>query len=185
MYVVGWPIITEQASGDIASGTMSLTPPAGFEFCQGGTASVSAVGLSTTLALGTSAVTRDPSGSVSIAVSSASTGNSVGRISFAGLSVRPTNRLPATGNISIGGQSIPSPLAAGGFLASVPGSATAISHVSGSFANATVRGSVATISVRTRDQFGNLPANDSSSKVTLGLVAANSTLVDPSGTSYG
>ncbi|NDG98716.1 MAG: hypothetical protein EBY11_12380, partial [Proteobacteria bacterium] len=179
------PVVTEQASGDIASGTMSLTPPAGFEFCQGGTASVSAVGLSTTLALGSSAVTRDPSGSVSIAVSSASTGNSVGRISFAGLSVRPTNRFPATGNISIGGQSIPSPLAGGGFLSSVPGSATAISHVSGSFADGTVRSSVATITLQIIDQFGNVRTNDSSTQVILGLVAANSTLVDPSGTSYG
>ncbi|NDB20586.1 MAG: hypothetical protein EB020_06905, partial [Proteobacteria bacterium] len=178
------PVVTEQASGDIASGTMSLTPPAGFEFCQGGTASVSAVGLSTTLALGSSAVTRDPSGSVSIAVSSASTGNSVGRISFAGLSVRPTNRFPATGNISIGGQSIPSPLAGGGFLSSVPGSATAISHVSGSFADGTVRSSVATINLQTIDQFGNVRTNDSSTQVTLGLVASGGSLVDLGGTSY-
>lgn len=178
------PVITEQASGDIASGTMSLTPPAGFEFCQGGTASVSAVGLSTTLALGSSAVTRDPSGSVSIAVPSASTGNSVGRISFAGLSVRPTNRVPATGNISIGGQSIPSPLAGGGSLSSVPGSAAAISHVSGSFADGTVRSSVATIKLQTIDQFGNVRTNDSSTQVTLGLVAPDGTLVDQGGTPY-
>ncbi len=178
------PVVTEQASGDIASGTMSLTPPAGFEFCQGGTASVSAVGLSTTLALGSSAVTRDPSGSVSIAVSSASTGNSVGRISFAGLSVRPTNRVPATGNISIGGQSIPSPLAGGGSLSSVPGSATEISHVSGSFADGTVRSSVATIKLQTIDQFGNVRTNDSSTQVTLGLVASEGSLVDLGGTSY-
>jgi len=178
------PIVTEQASGDIASGTMSLTPPAGFEFCQGGTASVSAVGFSTTLALGSSSVTRDQSGSESIAVSSASTGNSVGRISFAGLSVRPTNRVPATGNISIGGQSIPSPLASGGFLSSVPGSATEISHVSGSFADGTVRRSVETIKLQTIDQFRNVRTNDSSTQVTLGLVASDGSLVDLGGTSY-
>ena len=178
------PVITEQGSGDIATGTMSLTPPAGFEFCQGGTASVSAVGLSTTLALGSSAVTRDPSGSVSIAVSSASTGNSVGRVSFAGLSVRPTNRLPASGNISIGGQSIPSPLAGGGSLSSVPGSATEISHVSGSFADGKVRSSVETIKVQITDQFGNVRTNDSSTQVALGLVASDGSLVDLGGTSY-
>lgn len=178
------PVITEQGSGDIAGGTMSLTPPAGFEFCQGGTASASAVGLSTTLALGSSAVTRDPSGSVSIAVSSASTGNSVGRISFAGLSVRPTNRLPASGNISIGGQSIPSPLAGGGSLSSVPGSATEISHVSGSFADGKVRSSVEMIKVQTTDQFGNVRTNDSSTQVTLGLVASDGFLVDQGGTPY-
>ncbi len=180
------PVITEQAAGDIATGTMSLTPPVGFEFCQGGAATVSAVGLATTLTLASTTVSRSASGSASVTVASASAANSVGRLTFAGLSVRPTNRVPTTGSITIGGQSVPSPLTGGGTLTSVPGAATSISHAGGSFAtNATVRGSVATISVRTTDQFGNIRTNDSSSQVTLGLVAPEGAVVDSGGTAYG
>ena len=179
------PAITEQAAGDLATGTMSLTPPTGFEFCQGGSATVSAAGLTTTLTLASALVSRDPSGSASVTVASASTGNSVGRLTFAGLSVRPTNRVPTTGSISIGGQSVPSPLTGGGTLTSVPGAGVSMYHLSGSFADATVRGSVAGISVRTFDKFGNVRTNDSSSQITLGLIASDGTLVDTVGTPYG
>ena len=181
--IVG-PVITEQASGDIGTGSMSLAAPAGFEFCPGGSATVSAVGLTTTLNVASTSVSREPNGTASVNVASASTGNSVGRITFTGLSVRPTNRVPTTGSISIGGQSVGSLVTGGGSLSSVPGAATVISNVSGTFADGTVRSSVATIMVQISDEFGNVRTNDSSTQVTLGLIASDGSLVDSGGTSY-
>ena len=181
------PVVAETTAGQFATGTMTLTAPAGFKFVDVGTASVEPISSAgyTTLRLvsgASNAYSAAPakSGSdtvLTVTVGAQSSENTVatdpGKVTFNGFSVVPTTTTTATGNITVGGTAVSGISgvfgANAGTLASVVGAAYAATFTAQPAATSVKPGGALTTQpiVKIADKFGNARSGDA---VALSLV---------------
>jgi len=153
---LGGPTITAAAAGEIPTGTITISVPAGFEFADvapNPTVSVGATGATATF---TSASTTVLTFTVSVANTAA------GSLTFGGIRVRPTVGTPlaANGELQIGGIAGISDASAG-TLTEVPGAAQ-LTYQTAPSTTATAGTALATQPVvLSKDQFGNPRSGDS------------------------
>lgn len=166
------PIIIEGAPGNIGTGTLILTLPAGFVMNTSTTvlAGVTGSGVGSDIVLESSTATVSAT-TISITVTHPSSGNRVSTLTWAGIQVRPLAGAPlAGGAISNSGTAILAGIPQNtnfGMLTETPGSAARLTIQTQPSPTATAGVVFAQQPViRVEDQFGNLCTTDNSTVVT-------------------
>ena len=156
------PVVTETASGQIATGVHTITLPAGWEFNTAHAVTIVVSG--STLALASGTVTPG-STSVSFTVTAVSSGGGSGSLTFSGMQIRPTGTTaPTVGYLTHTGSAIAGidSVASWGPLSTAAGTATAVraettigGHGDVVPTQSMVSGTTTAAYAVTRDQFGN------------------------------